>query len=196
MAATSTNKQPLLVDRPLLSIKDTSGLLVGTLPAGTAVDPQTAAGVMLVDCTKNDGAIIEHMWLIAREVDFLAYDVDPDVYPDTAVLDKYGYEVNFYLCPSNTVFDPANAYYVQGIVGGTMEAERTQAFTLPEVVAPVAAVGSINAEGGEVKPTQFRCLYIPKGWCLWAAAVKQYLEDGSEDPASFTPLACVQGGYY
>ena len=48
MASTSTNKQPLLVDRPLSVMKDTSGLLVGTLPPGTAVDPQTSAGELLV----------------------------------------------------------------------------------------------------------------------------------------------------
>ena len=58
MASTSTNKQPLLIDRPLLSMKDTSGLLTGTLPPGTAIDPQTSAGVMLVDCMKNYGAIV------------------------------------------------------------------------------------------------------------------------------------------
>ena len=195
MASTSTNKQPLLVDRPFLKIVDTSGLLVGTLPAGTAVDPQTAAGALLVDCTKNDGAIVEHLWTISREQTIETYDEDPDVDPD-AELGLWGYIVNFYLCPSNTVFDPANAYYVTGIVSGIQEGSRVQAFNLPEVIAPVAGVGSIEEDGGEVKPTQFRALYVPKGMCLWACAVKQYTEDGSIDDAAFTPLACAQGGYY
>ena len=81
MASTSTNKQPLLADRPLFVMKDTSGLLVGTLPPNTAVDPQTSAGVMLVDCTKNDGAIIEHLWTISREVNELSYEYDPAKVP-------------------------------------------------------------------------------------------------------------------
>lgn len=195
MASTSTNKQPLLVDRPFLAIKDTSAQLVGALAPNTAVDPQTSAGVLMVDCTKNDGAIVEHLWTIARAVETEYYDKDPDVHDD-AVLGKIGYLVNFYLCPSSTVFDPANAYFITAIVSDTNEGGRTQSFTLPEMVAPVAAVGSVEAEGGEVKPTQFRGLYIPKGQCLWACAVQQYTEDGEPDPAVFTPLACAQGGYY
>lgn len=327
MASTSTNKQPLLVDRPLLVIKDTSGQLCGTLPPGTAVDPQTCAGVILVDCTKNDGAVVEYAWLTSREVTEESYEWDPGVVPpqpfppttigdleidgdDTAVCGetktyavtysgdadvstfKYkwtvsgsasidglnneatckvmftpdglatvsvevtsddenvtdspqtaelqvtvavkedtesrklreegggeggdggdggdgedewvdpnpplilGYIVNFYLCPSNTVFNPATAYYITSAIGGINEGERTYITNFPEVTAPVACVGSIEAEGGEVKPTQFRSLYIPKGQCLWAAAVQQYTLDGTIDPAVFTPLVGVQGGYY
>ena len=69
MASTSTNKQPLLVDRPLSVLVDTSGALVGTFPPGTAIDPQTAAGVMLVDCTKNDGAVIEYAYTLAQTLE-------------------------------------------------------------------------------------------------------------------------------
>lgn len=195
MASTSTNKQPLLVDRPFCVIKDTSGQLVGTLPPGTAIDPQTAAGVLLLDCTKNDGALVEHMWTFAREQNKEFYKEDPKKNP-SADKGKYGYIVNFYLCPSNTVFNPATAFYVDSILSDTKEAGRKQSFTLPEVTSPVARTGSVEAAGGEVKPTQYRSLYVPKGQCLWAAAVQQYTIDGSVDPAIETPLACVQGGYF
>lgn len=415
MASTSTNKQPLLIDRPLLSIKDTSGLLVGTLPPGVAIDPQAAAGVMLVDCTKNDGAIVEHIWTMAREQNVMSYEYDPnkvapnppppeathigpvtvegggssnvksftaiigDVDPKqvaasdisykwtvsgegeiegandqssvtvkvtkglttvtvkvtsaeevcvnspqfaaaevdfaglqggvvqdiddsdlpttgktyTAVTDNktrtnndgqgctlnttvdgdgnivsveiesggtgylegdrltlkggdmggtdgdddvtfevtaasqiqnqrsahtvirqvapmeengewydpnplllLGYIVNFYICPSNTVFIPEKAFFVGGVVADTREGGKTQLFNHPEVLAPVTGVGSVEEEGGEVKPTYGRALYIPKGQALWAAAVQLYLPNGDTDTAAFSPLACVQGGYY
>lgn len=195
MAATSTNKQPLLVDRVLCKMVDLSGTLVGTLPPETAVDPQTAAGALLVDCTKNDGAVIETIWTISRAITEETYEADPNVVPNPPQ-GKFGYIVNFYLCPSNTVLIPDQAYYVTSIVAGTLEGERMQSYNLPEVTAPVAAMGSIEREGGEVKPTQYRCLYIPKGQCLWAAAVQQYKIDGTPDQAAFAPLACVQGGYY
>ena len=195
MASTSTNKQPLLVDRPFLSIKDTSGQLVGTLPAGTGIDPQQAAGVMMIDCTKNDGAVVEYLWTLSREISFDSYSDDPNKDPG-ATVDKYGYAVNFYLCPSNTVMDPKYAMYVTTIIADIQEGGVKEAFNLPEVTAPVAAVGSVNGVGQETKPTQFRCLYIPKGQALWAAAVQQYMPDGSIDPAIETPLACAQGGYY
>lgn len=425
MASTSTNKQPLLVDRPLLAVKDTSGLLVGTLPPNTGIDPANSAGVLLVDCLKNDGALIEHLWTRSREVTVMSYEFDPakvppnpkpadatyigelnisgggasnqksytvtvtprevdgklqpapsdlqykwtvsgeasiegtddtnsvtvrtaagesvltvkvtstdekcintpqfasveinykgptggvvsaldtsslptsgttytavtaaptttsgegngltltttvtdgnvtavkivnggvlyaagetvtiagsqmgakdgdddltfqvttassivnaqlvpvtrqtiksnvglkegeetteDNWVDPNPLKLLGYIVNFYLCPSNTVFKPNDAYFIGGIVSGVKEAEKYQMFDHPEVLAPVTGVGSIEGEGGEVKPTYARALYIPKGQCLWACAVQHWLENGEVDQAAYTPLACVQGGYY
>jgi hypothetical protein len=195
MAATSTNKQPLLVDRPLHKQVDLSGALVGTLPPDTAVDPQTAAGALLVDCTKNDGAVIDTIWTISREIENDFYEEDPNKVPNPPQ-GKFGYLVNFYLCPSNTVLIPDKAYFVTAIVAGVDEGERVQSYNLPEVIAPVAAMGSIEAEGGEVKPTQYRALYVPKGQCLWAAAVQQHTIDGTTDAALNAPLACVQGGYF
>ena len=193
MASTSTNKQPLLVDRPLSVLVDTSGALVGTFPPGTAIDPQTAAGVMLVDCTKNDGAVIEYAYTLARAVDFESYQEDPNV-DDTQVLGTNGYLINFYFCPSNTVFNPASAMYLGAVEAGTLEGQKVIWADMPFNHAPVANLGSEPADVAE--PTYMRGLYIPKGQCLWTSAVQQYLEDGATDPATFTPLVGVQGGYY
>ena len=192
MASTSTNKQPLLVDRPLSVVKDTSGLLVGTLPPGTAVDPQTAAGVLLVDCTKNDGAVIEYTYTIARAIDFDSYAEDPNEDP-SQVLQKNGYLVNFYFCPSNTAFNPASAFYLGAVEAGVKEGQKVIWVDMPESRSSCC----LGSEPDDIaEPTYMRGLYVPKGQCLWAAAVQQYLENDATDPASFTPLVGVQGGYY
>ena len=193
MASTSTNKQPLLVDRPFYKAVDTA--IAGTLPGDVAIDPTQAVGALLVDCTQNDGAICEHIFTFAREVTQETYEEDPNKVSNPPV-GKWGYLVNFYMCPSNTVFNPQAAFYVGTVVSGTMESDKMYLQNLPEIIAPVAAMGSIEREGGEVKPTQFRALYIPKGQCLWAAAVQQFMTDGSTDTAVQAPIACVQGGFY
>ena len=197
MASTSTNKQPLLVDRPLSVLKDTSGALIGTFPAGTALDPQVSAGTLLVDCTQNDGAIIEYIYTVARQITENYYRTapnDPDRPTDTPT--KLGYLVNLYFCSSNTTFDPARAFYLGAIASAITEGEVKVFSGAPFVLAPVTGVGSIVEQGGEVRPTYARALYIPKGQCLWAGAVQQYTVDGTTDPATFTPLVGVQGGYY
>ena len=197
MASTSTNKQPLLVDRPLSVLKDTSGALIGTFPPGTALDPQVSAGALLVDCTQNDGALIEYIYTIAREITETYYSTAPNS-PDrpTDTPKKLGYLVNLYFCSSNTAFDPARAFYLGAIASGILEGEAKVFTGAPFVLAPVTQTGSIVEDGGEVRPTYARALYIPKGQCLWAGAVQQYTTDGSQDPATFTPLVGVQGGYY
>ena len=193
MASTSTNKQPLLVDRPLYKTGDTA--TAGTLPGDVAIDPTQAVGVLLVDCTQNDGAICEHIFTFSRAVTQETYEEDPNKVSNPPV-GKFGYLVNFYMCPSNTVFNPQAAYFVGTIESSILEGDKRYLKNLPKIVAPVVAMGSIEKEGGEVKATQFRSLYIPKGQCLWAAAVQQYMTDGSTDQAAQAPIACVQGGYY
>lgn len=195
MASSSTNKQPLLVDRPLLAIKDTSSQVsAGAFPPGTAIDPPAAAGILLVDCTKNDGAIIEDLWTISREQTTEFYDSDPNG-AGAPNAGKWGYVINFYICPSNTVFNPQTAYFVCSVTSSPNEGQRVSALAaLPEILAPVPAVGSLNTAEGTA--TQFRALYIPKGQCLWAGAVAQWTTDGTPDQAIFTPLVGAQGGYY
>jgi len=63
LSSSSTNKAPLLVDRPLMVV---SRLDNSTSPAAS-VDPGTGSnGVLLVDCTANDGACIDSIYLIQR----------------------------------------------------------------------------------------------------------------------------------
>ena len=199
MASTSTNKQPVFTDRKFNVIKDTSSAITGVnaLPPGTAVDPDIVAGTLLLDCRDNDGAVVEYAYTIAREINFESYEEDPEV-DDSQSLKKNGYVINFYFCPEAAAFNPSKAFYLGAVEAAIEEGDLIIWTAMPFVHAPVAVLG---AEGTNAEPTYMRGLYVPKGQCLWACAVKQYLPndpDGKkqDDPATLTPLVGVQGGYY
>ena len=64
MATTATNKQPLLVDRPLHSVVKGNSLTSGS---DTSLDILgTNESSVLVDCSSNDGALVEDLYVIAR----------------------------------------------------------------------------------------------------------------------------------
>lgn len=172
MASTSTNKQPLLVDSPLHVAVDLSGRFVGDVTIDVG---EGNRAVLMVDCTQNDGAIIEDVYSFSRKIQ------DPIELP---------YQINLYMCPNNVVMDPATAFFIGAFISGEKEAQRSYFQNFPRVLAPVARVGS--EEDTLVEPTYFRALYLPKGQCLWAAAVKQF----PDDTAMFAPIVMAQGGYY
>jgi hypothetical protein len=63
LATSSSNKQPLLVDRPLHSF----ATIGGTAALTTATDFNTPSGAgcaLLVDCSSNDGAVIDSMSIV------------------------------------------------------------------------------------------------------------------------------------
>ena len=63
MASTSTNKQPLLIDRPLHKLMNMSQQKTGN--AGYWLSNNSCD--VLVDCTQNDGAFLEDIYLISRD---------------------------------------------------------------------------------------------------------------------------------
>jgi hypothetical protein len=66
LATSSSNKQPLLVDRPLHSfatIGDTAALTTAT----NFNTPTGAGCVLLVDCSSNDGAVIDSLSIVINE---------------------------------------------------------------------------------------------------------------------------------
>ena len=65
MATTSTNKQPLLIDRVFHNVVESNTLTSGS---ETALDILgTNQSAVLVDCTGNDGGLVEdHLCTIAR----------------------------------------------------------------------------------------------------------------------------------
>ena len=66
MASTSSNKMPLLVDRPLHSFANIGG--AAALSTETNFNTVAGAGcTVLVDCSANDGAIIDSLSIIATE---------------------------------------------------------------------------------------------------------------------------------
>ena len=182
--------------------KGGTGYIVGETVTvkGSEIGAADGDDDLVFDITDASAIIVPTAIETIRTIDYKVQapgtQEDPGEWDDPNPLKLLGYIVNFYLCPSNTVFIPESAYFIGGIVSDVKEGGRSQLFTLPEILAPVTGVGSIEAEGGEVKPTYGRALYIPKGQCLWAAAVQNYLPDGKIDDAAFAPLACVQGGYY
>lgn len=170
MASSSTNKAPLLIDRPLLVV---TGLRETTSPV-TGVEPGTGStGVLLVDCTANDGAMIDSIWLIQR--------VDDDA---TAV--------NLYLSTSASSLGvtasggSAGAQFLGRFgFGATQKVGATVEMKLPRLLAPVPHAGS-NIDN---EPPQFRGLCIQRGLALWAAAASP-----AAVPAA--PNIGCQGGFY
>jgi len=65
LATTSSNKMPLLVDRPLHSFASL-GATAGLTTASDFNTPNTSL-TLLVDCTANDGAIIDSISLISNQ---------------------------------------------------------------------------------------------------------------------------------
>lgn len=170
MSSSSTNKAPLLIDRPFMRVR---GLEQSTGLTGT-VDPGTSSnGVLLLDCTKNDGACVDSIWLIQR------------VAGNTAT-------INLYLSSSAVALGTAYAgskaesYYLGSLVFPSSSAVgATVEFKLPKVLSPVPHAGAQT--GGE--PLQFRALLVESGMALWAAAQ-------SAVPVSGAPLIALQGGFY
>ena len=170
MASTSTNKAPLLEDRPLLEICRLDGT---STPAGS-VDPGTGtSGTLLVDCTSNDGAVLHDIWLIQRK----AGDTSP---------------VNLYLSSSATVLgtittgQQVESWFLGQFgfpVGG--DPGSTLSFAMPRILAPVPHAGA-NV-GSEIP--QFRGLLLRKGLALWASV-------NSATPVANAPLIAVQGGFF
>ena len=92
---------------------------------------------MLVDCTGNDGGIVEDLYAIAR----------------TAT--SASYKVLFYLSTSVDYLRPG-----EGIFLGSIDPDTTQVtrqMQSPNILAPVPRVGS---------DAQFQALYVPKGKAL------------------------------
>ena len=201
MASTSTNKQPLLVDRVFCQTKDLTGKFI---PPGVGIDLQAGSqGELILDCTKNDGAVVEYIASYSRRLTQESYPSEQDKTDDTnkAVL---GYVVNLYLCPSTTYLDPGSAFFVGDFLAGVVEGELELLWAMPYTHSPVARLGSTNQEAdtdageyGGLTPTMYQALYVPKGMCLWAAVNQQILsDDDGADDAARAPLLLVQGGYF
>jgi hypothetical protein len=170
MSSTSTGKLPLLIDRPLLRVRK-----LDQSSSTPTIDPGTGTtGVLLVDCTQNDGALIEHIWLIQRIANNRNF-------------------VNLYLSTSSVALGvtatggQADSYFVaQDRVPLNATVGVLKTMELPLLLAPVphAAPGT-----GSTLVPQFRGLRIEKGWALWASC------DGTGPHPDAPNIGC-QGGFY
>jgi hypothetical protein len=167
MASTSTNKQPLLVDRVLHEVIDLAG---STVAQDAGIDiTGTNSAALIIDCTTNDGAIIEDIYSIARQV-------------------STGYKVNLYLSSASDYLRQQQSVYIGTLTGSTTVGTKTRIAEgdLPYILAPVPSVEGPNGEN------RFTAIYIPRGKALWAAVEAQ----SPTDQALAAPLLGVQGGYY
>ena len=139
MATTSTNKQPLLVDRVFHN-----ALQANTLTSGSATSLDivgTNESVILVECSTNDGAVIEDLYTLSRTATSTAYTI------------------LFYLSPSIDYLRPSEAVFVGKVISSTTSAAKVSSTTLPTVLAPLPSAGTAS---------QLNAFYVPKGFNLWA----------------------------
>lgn len=117
MAATSTNKQPLLIDHVLHYVVNlNTSTNNGLDPSGT----NTAA--LLVDSTSVDGAIIEDIYTIARS--------------------STNYTVNLYLSSGRDYLRPNEGQFVGSITSAGTIGAIVRWGEMPKTLAPAPQVGS------------------------------------------------------
>jgi len=163
MASTATNKQPLLVDRPFHFGAICNGSSGSTTPDLGAAG---VTGILLLDCTNNDGALVEDAYAISRGT---------------------SHQINFYLSNYADLLRPPNnqqniqTRYIGQIAGNAAE-DTVGHLEAPFVLAPTANVGN---------EPRLRALYVPKGSALWATIRRDTVNE-----ITTGPIVGVQGGYY
>jgi hypothetical protein len=151
MATTATNKQPLLVDRPFHFAIAADSLTSGS--DSTLNITGTNESRVLVDCSTNDGGVIEDLYVIARG--------------------EVAYTAVFYLSRSTDYLRPNEATYIQKITSDTTVGFITSAELLPKVLAPTPGTGSAS---------QLRAFYVPKGYVLWCSLLLAGPANSDETP--------------
>lgn len=126
MATSSSNKQPLLVDRPLHSF----ATIGGTAALTSATDFNTPSGAgctLLVDCSSNDGAVIDSLSILINQASTTTSTVL--VFLSTAA--------------TATLISSTNTAYVASaaIPGGNVAGQRVN-ISLPPLSIPVPNLGS------------------------------------------------------
>ena len=116
MASTSTNKQPLFIDRVFHYVKKSDEAYNNGLDVVGA-----NRAVVLVDAIGSDGGILEDVYLISRGAE---------------------YTVNLYLSTSRDYLRDDEGIFVGSIVSPTTEKEKIHWSGMPFVLAPVPHVGN------------------------------------------------------
>ncbi len=178
MASTSSNKMPLLVDRPLHSF----AIIGGTAALSTATNfntPASAGCTVLVDCSANDGAVIDSLSIISTEASTSAKLVL--AFLSTATTPSA-------ITASNT------ACVASGAIGTTSAGERVNislpALTIPvpNLASPAATVAAYPSETDK-KNTG---LYVPSSALLYVG-----VSEALTAPAATTRVhVFAQGGFF
>ena len=144
MASSSTNKQPLFIDRVLHYVVNLDK------SSNNGIDPAGSnTATLIVDAVNSDGAIIEDIYVIARPADSQS--------PGTAATE---HTVNLYMGTARDYLRPNESQFVGSITSGTTTGTVTNWEGMPRTLAPVPQVGDYAYN---------RAFYLPKGFALWAA---------------------------
>ena len=173
MATSSSNKMPLLVDRPLHSFA-TIGGTAGLTSATDYNTPAPAGYVALVDCSGNDGAVVDSLSIVALEASTTARNVL--VFLSTA--------------STATSITTANSAYVAGAtIGSTARGERTN-IPLPPLSVPVPNLGADSSITETDKKNTG--LYVPSSALLYVG-----VDQAIAAPSANTRVhVFAQGGFF
>ena len=119
MASTSTNKQPLLVDRVFHQTVKSDALASGS--ESTVDIAGTNASAVLLNCSANDGAQVEDIYSIARGTDART--------------------INLYFSGSTDYLRADEATFIGQFVSGTSIGSVTKWDSMPNVLVPVPRIG-------------------------------------------------------
>ncbi len=174
MASTSTNKQPLLIDRVFNEATTTDGLVSGNsnIATGSNINYDITgsnASSVLVDCLTNDGGIVEDMYAISRGAIKKAL---------------------FYLSSASDYLRAEQAVYIGSIDTTATVGEYANVSALPRILAPVPQQGNTTGllDGS---PLRNQALYIPTGKALWIT-----IWGISGQNNTNCPVVGAQGGFY
>ena len=117
MAATSTNKQPLLIDRVLHNVVNLDLAAVGAIDV---LGTNTAA--LIVDATSSDGCIIEDVYCISRS--------------------SAPMKINLYMSSSFDYLRPQEGVFIGQLTSASTVGAVTSLETLPKILAPMPQTGT------------------------------------------------------
>ena len=160
MATTATNKQPLLVDRPFHFAIASDSLTSGS--GSTLNITGTNESRVLVDCSTNDGGVIEDLYVISRG--------------------EVAYTAVFYMSRSTDYLRPNEATYIQKITSDTTVGFITSAELLPKVLALLQEL--------EVKANCVHSM-CPKAMCCGAPSFFQDLPIATKHQSSLLKAASI-----
>ena len=174
MASTSTNKQPLLIDRVFNEVVQTDGLVSGnnsSNPVNYDIAGSNSSKV-LVNCTTNDGGIVEDLYAISRG-------------QQKTVL--------FHLSSAADYLRNTEAMFIGSISTTANVGDYTNVTALPRVLAPVPQQGDISGMTAlsQGNPLRNQALYVPTGKALWVTIYGS----GSSNITN-CPYVGAQGGFF
>lgn len=140
MASTSTNKQPLLIDRVFHETVKTDNLASGS--ADTVAITGTNSAAVLLNCQANDGAICETIYAISRA------DGAPRL-------------VNLYFSSAVDYLRPDEAVFIGQFATNSAIGQPAEFINMPLCLTPPPRIETIS---GSAKNN---ALYVPKGKVLW-----------------------------